>query len=332
MLILEYMYLGECQVGLDHMAAFFQAGKELKVTGILEEEQENEEVPFAETFDFDEGKASNDEIDSIVFGKGENKFEEQVFNLEDELLIENEQMPFAKTCDFEEENASNDNTESKVFGKGEYKFECDICFKKFDKQYKCVSHKRKERCKPVKPVKPVKPEKRRNRGRQSLLPSWPQSSPPGELCPVTKVLFFKCDLCDYKSKAGAEIKLHKLTKHEGLKFECGICGASYGRRGHLQEHIKAKHDNIRYSCKKCDFQSTRNGKLRSHIAIAHEGLILYCSECDYQGRQTDSLNSHMKAHHGGIVYRCEACEICFKDRYELNDHKKYNSCTQNNAV
>merc|ERR1712129_46125 len=292
MLILEYMYLGECQVGVEYMATLLEVGKELQVKGLYEEEHNNDKLETKETEYPAEGNVDMPLVDS-------------------EMINESK-------CEIESEDI--------------LKFKCDRCLKTFDKQYKHNAHKAKDKCKPRKQENTEKKKSAIGPSLLSceLCPFIAQRSQKQSLQDHIQVIhkgeWFSCDQCDFKTKERYTIKPHKQTKHEGLKFECGICGASYSRKGKLQDHIETNHNKVRYACTQCDYQTTQKHSLVVHMQSEHEGRLLSCSECDYQSLHSSSLNSHQKNNHGGIVYKCESCETRFKDRFTLNDHKKYNLC------
>merc|ERR1712129_55199 len=313
MLIVQYMYLGECKVGLDNLARFVEAGKELQIKGLYEQEEEEDR------------KHEEMQTESTLYCE---------VSETEELRKDIKHVLFVETFDLKEKNASGNKTEPEDTDQ----LECDICLKTFDKQYKHDYHKAKGQCNLRNPPKKmIKKENREGEKKPALFIC--------ELCPYTtkanidlqdhiqvfhKGELFNCDQCDHKSKYRRQIEQHKQTKHEGIKYECSVCGASYGRNSHLQAHIERKHDNIKYACTQCDYTINRKRNLRVHVQMEHERRILFCSECDYQGVNPWCLNEHQKKYHGGIIYKCDFCDERFKTRFDLSHHRKFNLCTSMN--
>ena len=162
-------------------------------------------------------------------------------------------------------------------------------------------------------------------------------------------IFFFCDKCDYSASRKALLKLHKESKHEGIKYPCDQCSLEFTYRAHLKQHIRSTHEGVRYSCKQCDYVSLWPQALKEHVDAVHEGNRYPCDKCRFRGKSRASLERHRLSKHVIITeeeflapetsgrevdhisikqdvkeskHSCDQCKLTFKNPSSLKKHKE----------
>ena len=57
-----------------------------------------------------------------------------------------------------------------------------------------------------------------------------------------------------------------------LRFDCDQCDYKATRKNNLLTHLKSKHEGIKYPCDQCDYKGTGKGNLSRHLKSIHEGV------------------------------------------------------------
>ena len=61
------------------------------------------------------------------------------------------------------------------------------------------------------------------------------------------------------------LKMHKQSKHEGIKYSCEQCDYEATMKANLLRHLKSKHEEVKYPCNQCDYKATMKGSLLTHL-------------------------------------------------------------------
>ena len=116
---------------------------------------------------------------------------------------------------------------------------------------------------------------------------------------VRAVVWHRCDLCSYKTRAKNILSMHKSYKHETK--------------------------GVWYKCDKCDFTSRREITLKGHKEWIHEEGVAWhrCNLCSYKGRSPTELRYHMSYVHDVKVtwHHCGSCLYKTKLRNDLLRHR-----------
>ena len=75
---------------------------------------------------------------------------------------------------------------------------------------------------------------------------------------------FTCDKCEFAATTLGYLKIHKESKHEGIRYPCDECEFAATTLGYLKRHKENKHEGIRYPCDKCEFAATTPSNLKNH--------------------------------------------------------------------
>ena len=114
-----------------------------------------------------------------------------------------------------------------------------------------------------------------------------------------RLVFHKCDQCDYQTKYKYQLKRHFLKHSSDQPFACDECG----RR-----------------CKSAD-------ALKSHMKIIHTGERKHiCNFCGKKFKTATNLGSHTRLHTKEYEAQCETCGKNFAQKYNYKMHiKKHHS-------
>ena len=58
------------------------------------------------------------------------------------------------------------------------------------------------------------------------------------------------------------LKVHKESKHEGIRYPCDLCKYVATEQTNFKRHKKSKHEETRFFCDKCEFATTRLHNLK----------------------------------------------------------------------
>ena len=73
---------------------------------------------------------------------------------------------------------------------------------------------------------------------------------------------------------------------------CDVCSFTTKRRDHLNQHKIGKHGGQQYECNQCEFKATYNSQINRHKAEKHRGQMFSCVNCGYQTPRRDNLKKH----------------------------------------
>ena len=67
------------------------------------------------------------------------------------------------------------------------------------------------------------------------------------------------------------MKIHKDSRHKGIRFPCDLCGYKATGKSSLKRHMARKHEGKKISCSYCDYTCGTRGYLKKHIRLEHNG-------------------------------------------------------------
>ena len=99
-------------------------------------------------------------------------------------------------------------------------------------------------------------------------------------------------------------------------YGCDQCGYKATPRGHLRMHKQSRHEGVRCNCDQCDYESTNQWSLKKTKESKHEGVRYGCDQCYYKATQQGSLKIHKHSKHEGFMYGCD--QSAYKITWQLN--------------
>jgi len=131
-----------------------------------------------------------------------------------------------------------------------------------------------------------------------------------------------CDQCEYKAKTKYLLRVHKESKHEGIRYKCELCDYSAKKKEQVKLHNEAKHEGKTYSCNQCNYQTPRKYALKVHQDITHEGVKYSCDHCEYKTGRKSLVKIHTKTMHENVRYSCNDCDYKATKPYYLKMHRE----------
>lgn len=276
--ILDFIYLGQCNLEQTDIDRFQCVGKFLEVQGIMEEDEEKtNEHSVSTTGNFSEGKIEETcflETETYVKTEtdehiSENTIKEETCNLITEIQVkteiedDNDKYQLEYSMNAQSDDLDTDEREISFrdipnVAKNELgKYPCTHC----DYQASC------------------------------------QGNIKIHILSVHKGARYKCGQCDYQGTTQRNVKAHKLAVHEGFKYNCDQCDYQGTQPGNLKRHKLNVHEGVKYSCEQCDFQGTTPGSLNRHKLSIHEGVKYNCEFCGMQFGRPYRLKNHIQKKH-----------------------------------
>ena len=90
---------------------------------------------------------------------------------------------------------------------------------------------------------------------------------------LRRVTNFRHRTIHFAASQSSVLKMHKASKHYGVRFPCNECDYSATLLSSLRRHKESKHEGIRYPCDFCDFTSVRASYLKKHIELKHSSDV-----------------------------------------------------------
>jgi len=333
--LLEYIYLGECELEDEQLLEFLELGKTLK---FFDEEKSNDTVrhlkeqPVAVQFNVVDQIGTEKQDDEKILNETETNLS---LNRPPEIqtVIKNiaERPDITQEVD---ENKSTQRTETEIISCSKCDFQTDTQASMEDhknihlgKMYICDNcpyqsdvkenlrkhftiHLIKQRCTFCEYATSHKTrlqehvDKRHNNENDKL---------------VHTEVIHSCNQCPYKNASKENLRGH-LTIH-GPKYNCEECDYT-GKIKPLRIHKQRMHENLstKYNCEECDYTSYRKYELKQHVNVLHKGVKLPCNECDYQVGNSNALKRHKAVEHEGVTHSCTHCEFSTKSKGILKRH------------
>ena len=259
MMVLKFIYLGQCEVGQNELQDLLATGHDLKVEGIMEV------VNFKETEEpvVDNGTHNvqeHNESDSNYTDLDNTARVMSSIKTEREVILPSNQWEggsiFCNECNigFDTDNGLLYHKRCKHDGVGYF---CNQC--EYNSTYK------------------------------GNLSQHKQSKHEG----VSHV----CSQCNYSATTQNGLSKHVQSKHERVRHECDQCENSFTDKSNLNKHKQSKHEGVRYDCDQCVYKATRQCHLTKHKRAIHEEVTYDCDQCEYKATQQRYLIKHKQSKH-----------------------------------
>jgi len=147
---------------------------------------------------------------------------------------------------------------------------------------------------------------------------------------VVKKKRCQCDLCDKSYHEESGLRLHKESKHLGIKYKCDQCDYKATTKYSLEyNHKKRMHERLTITCDICDFSALTVSDINKHKRKNHKELLLNCELCSFATLHKNILLSHIQEIHENPgtdltqkTFLCKLCEAKFYKFSHLNNHEK----------
>ena len=227
----------------------------------------------------------------------------------------------------EETNNCDKSNQNKLDQEVEYIYECEICDKKFPKQFLLNRHNKYCHEKPNQCDQCEK-----SFGDITKLRSHIDCIHGGHKK-------FNCEICyrKFKRKATLENHIKKHDNKQDYKHKCDTCEKSFGSVNEKECHIYIVHKGHKdQQCQTCKKTFCRNSRMIRHVKIVHEKVKMdqLCTICGKSYYRPDFLKQHIKRVHEGSKdhkgpknqrlkkYLCNSCGRTFKQSSSLQRHEK----------
>lgn len=277
-LIVEFVYLGQCEIDQDFLEQFLKIGRDLDITGLTEEDltRSEEEIVVVEeentTLDV---KEQVDPLD-VHKNEGNNDFAE--------LL---------RVCNLPETRAQNNEIRSSQQG-AESKFSLKVLkanpiMEENDRKYlPNLAIQKTYKCQICQFNTSNKIDLIKHRLAQHKRQTTPKVD-------------YKCNQCSFKCDSESNLVHHTTNQHITKKFDCDKCGVSFSNMGSFTIHKISKHEGIRFKCEKCDYKTEDKVKLRRHKLSVHDKLLFQCDKCGYKCTQEIKMDGHKLLHNSVVI-------------------------------
>ena len=134
------------------------------------------------------------------------------------------------------------------------------------------------------------------------------------------MIWFNCDLCEYKCKGNGNLKQHNVNIHEidVVWFECDLCEERFKTNSTLKQHKANIHeiDVVWFECSLCNYKCKTSSDLNKHKRQVHDIGDNICGTC-------------AEPHYSTIDYKhIKICKKCYKEytckssriEYEWSDY------------
>ena len=136
---------------------------------------------------------------------------------------------------------------------------------------------------------------------------------------------YQCALCDSQFNTHTGYKLHKESKHQGLRYNCSQCNKICTQKGALKSHVYAVHENKSKKCPLCDERFSTADERLQHIDEVHDGKgSQMCSECGLRFVKKCPICTKAQQKSGNwgekLNTKCKICGKTFKSVFFLKKH------------
>ena len=69
--------------------------------------------------------------------------------------------------------------------------------------------------------------------------------------------WFDCDQSEHKANHKDSLRLHKQSKHEGIKYNCDQWEYKATTKSNLRVHTLSKHAGIKFDCEQFEYKATK---------------------------------------------------------------------------
>ena len=229
-LLLEFIYLGRCQVAEEDLKMFFATGDKLKISGLLEDNL-GDKQDF-ESHDDKDGAECESSLKNVFMeenrendGLDESGVENEEFDKQGEvsglLVTDNSQNPHI-------EGESDVDTKLKSESKTKIGI-CKVHHETFETTSSLIEHK-----------KTFHADTR-----------------------------YFCDMCDKSYAQESNLAMHKQSKHEGKRYNCNECNFQSTRKSVLDAHKRFHHKGVGFDCSTCGKKYAQFNGLKVHNMKTH---------------------------------------------------------------
>ncbi|XP_073829474.1 uncharacterized protein [Musca autumnalis] len=213
------------------------------------------------------------------------------------------------------------------------KFFCEICKKKFYKQFYLDAHIRGVHMGEKEPFKCVMCPKAFVSYNQwyAHKKSQHKTNKNGKIEEVEDSLKkaasnnkYNCDICQRPFSSRKAIVEH-IKRHKQIKDHvCKLCGVAKVTRTELKTHMRVHFPDMeKFPCPRCPQVFNHRNAISRHVRVVHEGERRFT--CDYCSKKFSTRNSkvcHERLHRGEKPFSCEICEKRFAQPESLKSHMK----------
>ena len=351
--LLQFMYLGECQIKNEDIEKFTKLGQEYKISGLYEvldgnflietangviKEEPEVEEQLEEEDDLDElkeflKKPLNEEERCVAITRSEEPVSVDWWSISNDTKLSVVDVPNIEI----QEVILPDDIKETLRAKP---FLCEICKNRFAYSKGLVKHKRltghgtKLGCNVCKYKAADKEDiishwQKEHVGKDNLFACNLCDASFSKYTAMTKHKKYmhgerpyKCDQCEYRAPKQGILNKHISIIHEGKRVACPVCEVEFVSRANLKVHQKNIHEGVRFPCKECDYSATQIQSLKGHIRVKHKGVRFECNQCDYKGTGKANLQLHKDTKHENKKYQCNQCDLLGNHPSSLNSHIK----------
>lgn len=131
---------------------------------------------------------------------------------------------------------------------------------------------------------------------------------------------FACNVCDKRFSLSGTLKKHMNIHGNVRPYKCKECKYSCNQRGTLVRHVQRKHlKEKRYGCEICGKLFVTKYEVFQHHNKGHNEDLLQCTLCEYKCKDVDTLKNHLRIHNE-TPYKCKLCSRKFSDYEFFQDH------------
>uniref|UniRef100_A0A6P7H9P1 Zinc finger protein 271-like n=1 Tax=Diabrotica virgifera virgifera TaxID=50390 RepID=A0A6P7H9P1_DIAVI len=133
---------------------------------------------------------------------------------------------------------------------------------------------------------------------------------------------YKCDLCPKICVRSDDLKKHRRVHNGDKPHKCTICPQEFVRKWGLRIHmLRHTGDKLRpYKCDLCPKICVRSDDLKKHRRVHNGDKPHKCTICPQEFVRKWGLRMHMLRHTGDKPAKCKVCSKEFKHVYRLNQH------------
>ena len=145
----------------------------------------------------------------------------------------------------------------------------------------------------------------------------------------SKVMEFKCDICEFTTKHEAKLKQHENGHFKMVVFQpqkCKTCDFISRNPSEYKKHLKSHSDRGgrqpkylqgdkagQFKCTTCEYSSVREQSLKYHVDIVHLKVKKYfCKNCSFKSYFKKAMGIHMKSNHDeeNLIFLKLDCSLC----------------------
>ncbi|XP_050507755.1 zinc finger protein 345-like isoform X3 [Diabrotica virgifera virgifera] len=165
-------------------------------------------------------------------------------------------------------------------------FECELCGKKFKKEYQMTHH---------------------------------------HMVVHFGIRPYKCDLCPKICVRSDDLKKHRRVHNGDKPHKCTICPQEFVRKWGLRMHMLRHTGDKPAKCEVCSKEFKYVYRLNQHMYVHSKEKPFKCNICSKEFKHNYSLKPHMLVHTAEKPFECEICLKKLCSRSSLRRHKLLHS-------